>query len=859
MNSSALPDTADHSPMIQQYLRIKSDYPQTLLFYRMGDFYELFFEDARKASKLLAITLTARGKSGGEPIPMAGVPYHAADNYLAKLLRLGESIAICEQIGDPATSKGPVERKVTRLITPGTLTEDAFLEERQDNLLVAIAEHKTHYGLAALELSCGRFTVQQLQSTTNLCNEIARLKPAELLLKEGSELTALFTDYPQTLRPEWHFDFAHSRQLLTRQFQTHDLKAFGCDELHYAQQAAGCLLQYIHDTHQGVLPPLQTLQTEYSQHSIVLDVASRRNLELEQSLSGQERHTLIAVLDHTATAMGGRLLRRWLNRPLRDPILLQQRHHSIEHLQSPPRHTAIHTQLRGIADVERILTRVALKTARPRDLSALRDSLQLIPQLVILLQEITLPHLQQLCQTLNQPQRAGELLQQALLPLPALQIREGGVIAPGYHPPLDALRALSTHADDYLAQLEQQERQRTGISSLKISYNKIHGFYIEIGRAHADKIPPDYSRRQTLKGSERYITAELKELEEQALTAQEQALALEKTLYDALLEQLLQELPILQATASALAELDVLTNLAERASSLNWNQPQLTTEPGIQITAGRHPIVEAMNTGAFIANDVWLNPSQRLFIITGPNMGGKSIYMRQVALIVLLAHIGSFVPAQQAIIGPIDRIFTRIGAADDLASGRSTFMVEMSETAHILHHATAHSLVLMDEIGRGTSTFDGLALAWACAEYLAGTLQALTLFATHYFELTQLPQQHPWIRNVHLSATEHEQRIIFLYRVEAGPASRSYGLQVAALAGVPAAVINQAKHRLALLETTAPPPASKPESTVAVSTPQLDLFSTLPHPLQHELRQLNPDNLTPRQAHEWLYKLKALA
>lgn len=870
MNTRSI-EVADHTPVIQQYLRIKADYPNTLLFYRMGDFYELFFADAQKAAQLLSITLTTRGKSSGEAIPMAGVPYHAADNYLAKLVRMGESVAICEQIGDPATSKGPVERKVTRLLTPGTLTDEAFLEERQENLLLSIAEPALHskaqainYGLAALELSSGRFVVQQLSSASQLHNEIARLKPAEILLQENSDLIPQLTEYPITTRPEWHFDYAHSRQRLLQQFKTHDLKGFGCDHLPQAQRAAGCLLHYIQETHQSLAPHLQALHTEYSQESIVMDPASRRNLELEQSLSGSTQHTLAHILDHTATAMGGRLLRRWLNRPLRDQNQIQQRYDSIAALQTQRYHITLHTILRGIADLERILARVALKNARPRDLAALRDSLKIIaitllPALQAHLQSVTaMPTsgLEKLTQALAHPciRTVYQLLQNAILPQPAVMIREGGVIAPGYHAELDRLQALSTHAEDYLARLEQQERLRTGIASLKISYNKVHGFYIEISRVHAERIPPDYIRRQTLKGSERYITPELKEFEEQALTAQDQALALEKQLYEQLLDLLAPDLTALQTAAQALAEFDVLNNLAERADTLHWCRPQLTPQTGISLTNSRHPIVECLQTEPFISNDLQLNPQQRLLVITGPNMGGKSIYMRQVALIVILAYMGSYVPATQAVIGPIDRIFTRIGAADDLASGRSTFMVEMSETATILHHATPNSLVLMDEIGRGTSTFDGLSLAWACAEYLANHLQALTLFATHYFELTQLSAHYSYIQNVHLSATEHQGRIIFLYRVEPGPASRSYGLQVAALAGVPAAVIQQAQKRLYLLENQGITPTSWP----APPPPQTDLFSLTPNAIEQAIQQLNPDQLTPRQAHEWLYQLKAL-
>lgn len=855
MTDNTCYDLVQHTPMMQQYLRIKAQHPHILLFYRMGDFYELFFDDAHQAAQLLDITLTTRGQSAGKPIPMAGVPFHAVDNYLAKLVRLGQSVAICEQIDATAANKGPMERKVVRIVTPGTLTDEALLEERRDTLLVALHQQGHTYGLASLDLSGGRFTVLQIAAEEALLGELERLKPAELLVSEDFPLPCALGTHPGLRRQApWHFDLDSAIQTLCTQFSTHTLDGFGCTDLPVAIAAAGCLLQYVQDTQRSTLPHLTGLKVERHEDGLILDAASRRNLELEYNLGGRHEHTLVGVLDRTVTPMGSRLLRRWIGRPLRDRTILRLRQQAIQQLLKDSAGEDLRHGLRGIGDVERILSRIALKSARPRDLTGLRHALARLPGLHQALATVDSPLLQALIQRAGTHPQTHELLARALNESPPLWVRDGGVIATGYDPELDELRGLSEHANQYLIDLEAQERTRTGIANLKVGYNRVHGYYIEVSRNQAAAVPVDYSRRQTLKGVERYITPELKEFETRILGAREQALLREKALYEALLEQLIAVLPALQDSASALAELDVLANLAERAAILNLNAPELVDQPGLRIEAGRHLVVEQVTDTPFVPNDLRLDNERRMLIITGPNMGGKSTYMRQTALIAILAHIGSFVPAKRAVIGPIDRIFTRIGAADDLASGRSTFMVEMTETANILHNATLQSLVLMDEIGRGTSTFDGLALAWACASHLAEQ-QAFTLFATHYFELTGLPEAQAGIANVHLDAIEHGDAIAFMHTVQEGPADRSYGLQVAALAGIPPAVVRQARQHLQELERQT---ASK--TTPVRSEPQLPLaFTTYePHPAVETLTTLDPDALTPRQALEVLYRLKAL-
>ncbi len=847
--------------MMQQYLRIKAEYPDMLVFYRMGDFYELFFADAEKAARLLDITLTKRGKSAGQPIPMAGVPYHAAENYLARLVRQGESIAICEQIGDPATSKGPVERQVVRVVTPGTVTDEALLEERRDNLLGALYESDSKFGLATLDLCSGRFQLQQLDSAEALAGELERLRPAELLLAEDHPLPAVIPEQRGlTKRPIWHFDLETAQRLLTKQFGTRDLGGFGCTDQPLGVIAAGALMQYVSETQRSSLPHITGLSVEQREDAVIIDAATRRNLELEYSLSGHSQHTLCGILDHTATAMGSRMLRRWINRPLRNINQIRERHAAIGTILETGRQHELHDELQGVGDIERILSRIALKSARPRDLSTLMVSLARLPQLQQLVAGLDSKLLQQLAAEAGTHPGVVELLEQAIIENPPMLIRDGGVIAEGYDAELDELRNLSSNSEQYLLDLEQRERERTGIANLKVSYNRVHGYYIEISRLQSDSVPDEYVRRQTLKSAERFIIPELKKFEDLVLSARERSLAREKALYDELLERLQGQIAPLQACATALAALDVITAFAERAEKLNLNAPQLDDQPGISIQDGRHPVVEMVNDDPFVPNSVEFNDERRILIITGPNMGGKSTYMRQIALIVLLAHSGSYVPATSARIGPIDRIFSRIGASDDLAGGRSTFMVEMEETANILHNATENSLVLMDEVGRGTSTFDGLSLAWSCGVELATSIRAYTLFATHYFELTTLPDEYPGIANVHLDAVEHGDSIVFLHAVTDGPANQSYGLQVAALAGVPKEIIKRARIRLRELEQSAQQHADQQIN-------QLSLFECITdedndpkeNVVLSELESIEPDELTPKQALEHIYRLKRLS
>ncbi|MBD3894590.1 DNA mismatch repair protein MutS [Halomonas sp. ML-15] len=846
-----------HTPMMQQFLKIKRDHPDVLLFYRMGDFYELFFDDAKRAAKLLDITLTQRGQSAGKPIPMAGVPYHSAEGYLARLVQAGESVAICEQIGDPALAKGPVERRVVRIVTPGTLHDEALLDAHRDNLLLALHSQGGRWGLAWLELSSGRFSVLEVDDDAEMLAEVQRLAPAELLAADGLELPASLGERASLKRQsDWLFDRDSALRLLCDQFQVQDLRGFGCAHLEAAIIAAGVLVDYARDTQRSRLPHVTAIGVENRDDAVVIDAASRRNLEIDINLGGSGDNTLASVLDTTATAMGARLLKRWLNRPLRDRALIGARQTAVTLLLDQEGYLALRDDLKAIGDVERILARVALRSARPRDLARLRDALNALPELQDALRDYPEGSaLDDLKRHIRPYPELAYTLSRALVDNPPVVIRDGGVIADGFDDELDEYRGLSEHAGDYLIELERRERERTGLANLKVGYNRVHGYYIEIPRGQARDAPADYIRRQTLKNAERFIIPELKEFEDKALSAKSRSLAREKLLYESLLDALNAELGPLQATAQALASLDVLATFAERAEALNFVRPRLADAPGIAIRGGRHPVVEQVSEHPFVPNDLVMDDARRMLVITGPNMGGKSTYMRQAALITLLAHTGSFVPADDAEIGPVDRIFTRIGSSDDLAGGRSTFMVEMTETANILHNATDHSLVLMDEIGRGTSTFDGLSLAWASAEHLTRS-RAFTLFATHYFEMTALAEQASGVANVHLTAAEHREGIVFMHRVEEGPASQSYGLQVAQLAGVPQGVIARARDKLAQLEQHEVDQGSRP--TLAASgepvPQQNDLFASAPHPLLEELGGLAIDELSPRQALELLYR-----
>ncbi len=846
--------------MMRQYWAIKAQHPDMLLFYRMGDFYELFHDDAERASKLLGITLTKRGSSNGEPIRMAGVPYHAAEQYLAKLAKLGEAVAICEQIGDPATSKGPVERQVTRILTPGTLTDSALMDDTRDNQLLSVFQGESLIGLARINLASGTFVLSEI-AIGLLAQELERIHPAEVLIADDFNHAAISAiKCPKKRLATWRFDSDAAFQTLTKQFNTYDLNGFGCADLHPAVCAAGALLDYIKHTQRSTVPHLSSLSVEQTSQFIQLDAATRRNLEIDQTLRGEDSPTLFSLLNTTQTAMGARLLRHWLHHPLRDTQLVAKRHEAVSALLNQSQSANLQTALKPIGDIERITTRIALKTARPRDLSGLRESLQQLPLLQTYLIAANSSLLEMLGASLQVPQGLMDLLHKAIKSEPSLVLREGGVIADGFDVELDELRSIQTNHGDFLLKFEAAERERTGLTNLKVEYNSVHGFYIEISRAQAENAPTEYRRRQTLKNVERFITPELKAFEDKVLSANDRALAREKMLYEEVLNLLAPYIIALQTNAGAVASLDVLCCFAERATSLDYVAPQFTTEAGIEIVDGRHLVVEQL-TQPFISNDVTLNPYRQLLLITGPNMGGKSTFMRQTALIVLLAHCGCYVPATSVKIGEIDRIFTRIGASDDLAGGRSTFMVEMTETANILHNATDKSLVLLDEIGRGTSTFDGLSLAWAVAKQLLEKNRSYTLFATHYFELTRIIEEFKHAANVHLDAVEHgvgeNKNIVFMHKVEEGAANQSYGLQVAQLAGIPKSVVASARRKLAQLEVN--------QVAHQANTSQTDMFvsnNPTPEPVLHaaisELERIKPDELTPKQALEILYQLKVL-
>ena len=845
--------------MMRQYLALKANHPDTLLFYRMGDFYELFYDDAEKAARLLDITLTTRGQSADVPIRMAGVPFHSLEPYLAKLVKAGESVVICEQIGDPATSKGPVERAVSRIVTPGTLTDAALLDDKRDVWLLALNTIRGTTGLARLNLASGEFILTEIPGD-QLAAALERIRPAEILHPESWQPEYSF-EAASTRQADWHFEFDTAKRLLCEQFKVASLAGFGAEGLRPAIAAAGALLQYARATQSGGLPHLRALTVELEGAYLGLDLATRRNLELTETLRGQPAPTLFSLLDNCVTSMGSRLLRHTLHHPLRERDIPAARHGAVEALLADYARTAgdVRRELKGIADIERIAGRIALRNARPRDLASLRESLARLNALRALLAGDASPLLAQLASDLETPVAPLDLLVRAIAAEPAAQIRDGGAIAPGYDADLDELRSLNDNCGAYLIDMEVRERERTGINNLKVEFNKVHGFYIEVTHANTDRIPDDYRRRQTLKNAERYITPELKAFEDKALSAQERSLAREKLLYETILDELLPAVPTLQTIARAVAQLDLLAGFADTSLKRNWNKPEFAPQVGLTVTGGRHPVVEgemANSAETFIANDCRLAENRRLLLITGPNMGGKSTYMRQVALIALLAHIGSYVPADRCLLGPLDRIFTRIGASDDLASGRSTFMVEMTEAAAILHHATANSLVLMDEIGRGTSTFDGMALAFAILRHLIEKNRCLTLFATHYFEMTRLSHEYSELANVHLDAVEHNDRIVFLHAVEEGPANQSYGIQVAALAGIPTAVVRAARKQLREFEQRA-----------AVDPLQPDLFAqsepepaaTEPHPVLAQLAAIDPDSLSPREALDALYALKKSA
>lgn len=854
-----------HTPMMQQYLTIKREYPGTLVFYRMGDFYELFYADAEKAARLLDITLTRRGMSAGEPVVMAGVPFHSVETYLARLIKLGESVAICEQVGDVGASKGPVERKVVRVVTPGTLTDTELLADKSEAVLLAVHQGpRNRLGLAWLAVTQGALRLAEC-TADELGNWVARIAPSELLysaditpsFEQALKALRLAMPIALTQRPEWQFESALGRRKLLEQLGAASLTAWNAEEVTQAHAAASALLAYAEHTQGRALSHVQAIQVQRDGELIELPVTTRRNLELVQTLRGEDSPTLFSLLDTCMTGMGSRTLKCWLLEPRRERTQAQQRLDAIAALREGP-WQALRTELKGVSDVERITARIALRQVRPRELVGLRLSLEKAGQLAAQLHQMP-GLLGDTGADLQAPPGCAQRLARTLMEEPAALVRDGGIIATGFDAELDELRAIQENCDGFLLELEGRERARTGIANLRVQFNKVHGFYIEVTQGQLDKVPADYRRRQTLKNAERFITPELKAFEDKALSAQERALAREKWLYEQLLDELQQHVPALTRLARAMASLDALCALAERSLTLGWCRPQFMKEPGIEITQGRHPVVEARlaetTGGSFIANDTRLGPRQRMQVITGPNMGGKSTYMRQVALIVLLASMGSYVPAQSCRLGPIDAIHTRIGAADDLANAQSTFMLEMTEASQILHGATAQSLVLMDEIGRGTSTFDGLALASGIAAHLHDKTQAFTLFATHYFELTEFPARHHCAVNVHVSAAESGSDIVFLHEIQPGPASRSYGIQVARLAGMPAAVVSHARHALAALEKH----QEEAREQVDLFAPPPAAQAAAPSPVEAAVAALNPDALSPREALDALYTLKKLA
>ena len=859
----------NHTPMMRQYLEIKQEYPDILLFYRMGDFYELFFDDAKNASDWLGITLTHRGKAGGQPIPMAGVPYHAVDNYLARLVKQGKSVAICEQVGDPATSKGPVERKVVRVITPGTLSEDSLLEADQENFLAAVYYLKKNkqaekYGLAWIDLAGGQFYCNQFSDESLLFSELARIKPAEILTDEKYAELLSQKGFTIKLQEDWQFDWQQNYNGLLKHFEVKNLDGFGCDDQKAAICAAGAALNYAKLTQQNLLPHLNQLKPFDNCEILQLNAATRKHLEISENLYGEQDKSLFNVINRTKTSMGCRLLKSWLHAPLIDLDAINLRLETVSALLKTADISRLREILTPIKDMQRILTRIALNSCRPRDLTGLKESLVVLPELITWLTESKDEQLVQIANELPQHQSICQLLSEAIFDNPPVVLRDGNVVRDGYNKELDELRYLSTNASDLLADMEQRERESTGISTLKVGYNKVHGFFIEISKAQSDNAPLTYTRRQTLKNAERFITPELKQLEDKVLSSQAKALALEKQLYQELIDLLLPSVIDLQYTASKIARLDVLQSYAEIASQSNYVRPELSEQKIIDIKAGRHPVVEAFQAAPFIPNSVNIDQQHKSLIITGPNMGGKSTYMRMTAIISLLAHTGSYVPAQSAKIGKLDAIFTRIGASDDLSGGRSTFMVEMSEAANILNNATDSSLVILDEIGRGTSTYDGLALAWATLDYLSKKINPLTLFATHYFELTQISQKNQRVKNLHFGAIQHGDKLILDHQIHSGPTSKSYGIHVAKLAGVPAAVTKMAKDYQSQLEQgnhqTQTRDARQADNQADPQTEIQYLDEDQSAEVKPDARikildTINADELTPKQALDLIYSL----
>ncbi len=843
-----------HPPMIRQYLSIKADYPNDLLFYRMGDFYELFFEDAVVAADLLEITLTSRGKNRGTPIPMCGVPFHAVDNYLSRLVAMGRSAVICEQVGDPNATRGPVERRVQRIVTPGTLTEESLLDATHESVLMAINTYaaKHHYaGVAWINLSTGLFSVAATRSRTELSTLVDSVRPTEVLVPEGAK-EKWDNATPRQLDP-LRFDSALGTSMLANHFGTKDLTGFGIAKLDLVVGAAAAALTYAQEACRQPLDFIEAIRLHSDSSILHMDAQTRRNLEIDRRIQSSDQHgTLFDVVDFTATPMGSRLVRHWLNEPCRDIEIVRARHEVVEGLLEQRMSDSLAKTLRPVGDLQRIVTRIAMGTATPRDLVRTKVAIQCHSQVLELIEKLDLPNEIEALAQHSGLNKVRNLIERAIVDEPPATSREGGMIAQGFDAALDELRAVRSEASNYLQDLEQRERDRTGVPTLRVGHNRVHGYYIELTRAQSSEVPDDYVRRQTLKNTERFVTQELWEFEEKYLRSESDALEREKRLYADLVATIGESAKQLRQAADALARIDVLNGFAEAAREHGYIRPEFTDSSSLSIEDGKHPVLSAGPGLDFVPNSIDMHEFRRMLVVTGPNMGGKSTYMRQTALIVILAYAGSFVPAKRAVIGPIDGIFTRIGASDDLSGGQSTFMVEMTETANILHNATSSSLVLLDEIGRGTSTYDGLALALAIAHSMAQTVRAFTLFSTHYFELTALAQKLETVHNVHLNAVEHNRKVVFLHSVEDGPASQSYGIHVARLAGIPGRVLQHARNQLHKLEQLA---IKSGESNY------IDLFEEhlehedYDHPAIERLRQTDLDELSPRAAHELLYEL----
>lgn len=868
---------SSNTPMMRQYLEIKSEYPDAILFFRLGDFYEMFHEDAVTASRVLGLTLTSRNKGAAEQVPLCGIPYHSSQGYIARLVGNGFKVAVCEQVEDPRAVKGIVKRQVTEVVTPGLVVDTDTLQPKENNFLMALCQADEDLGVAFVDITTGDFRVTQCRDLDELGSEVLSIAPREVLIADDETGQALHAALREQLEgrlvnplPGWVYEYDRARGLLLDFFQVKSLDGFGCESLPAAVRAAGAVLHYLEESRKGGLDHIRTPATYLTQDYLILDAATRRNLELTGTMAeGRKKGSLLGVLDRTVTAMGGRKLRHWISYPLASVSRIQARHAALAELVEKSLLRAdLHEALDGVYDLERLAGKISMANANAKDLIALRASVARLPGMLEQLGSLDAALLNELATRIDPLDDVSELIGRAIVDEPPFVLREGGLIRDGYNEELDELRTISRDGKGWIARLEQQERERTGIGSLKVRFNKVFGYYIEVTRTHLARVPEDYERKQTLVNAERFITPALKEYESKVLGAEERTVTLEYDLFQQVRQQVALQGRRLQETADALAALDVLLALATVAHDGNYVRPEVDESTVLTIEEGRHPVIERMSLEErFVPNDAILDTREnQLLIITGPNMAGKSTYMRQVALITLMAHMGSFVPARQAHIGLVDRIFTRVGASDNLASGHSTFMVEMTETANILNHATQRSLIVLDEIGRGTSTFDGVSIAWAVAEYLHDNTRvaAKTLFATHYHELAELARTRDRVQNWNIAVKEWNDQIIFLRRIVKGSASHSYGIQVARLAGIPLQVIDRAKEVLHNLEAgelaleEPPPLARKRGQKRPAESPQLSLFAAGPDPLREKLQEIDVSVLTPLEALNVLDGLKKL-